>query len=187
MDTPTELRSIYGAGGEKCDLHFIVENEVVQTKKRVDKLEEKTVNSYDQFNSTINDLVVQMRTYMGQQEYRDTAQQDLKVTTNKNVGEINDLKSSIKSVENQNRGVVDAIGKLENTISGLAVDMKDMDRKVLGKEQITEIVTNAIVADKNSGREQWFQSLPAKVSAGAAVLTFISYFTVKIVIMLLAI
>lgn len=183
----TDFKTLCAKGGERCDLHFLVENEVIQTKARVDKLEEKSANSYEVLNKTMNDMLVQMRTYMAQQEFRDAAQQDLKTMTLNNINDIVELKSSIKSVENQNKNVVDAIDKMAVSINTLSSDIKDMDKTVLGKDEVAEIVSNAIVADKNSSQNQWFESLPAKVSAGVAILSFIAFFTIKIVVMLLAI
>lgn len=184
---PTDLKTIHSSSEQKCDLHFLVESEIFQTKERVEKLENKIDSSYDTLNRNINDLVLQMRTYMAQQEFRDSAQKDVKTMTLNNSGEISELKSSIKSVKDQNKSVVDAIGRMESTISTLSGNIRDMDKTVISKDEITDIVKNAIVADKNVGRDQWFESLPAKVSAGAAVLSFIAFFTIKIVLMLLAV
>ena len=54
------------------------------------------------------------------------------------------------------------------------------------KLKITEIVNNAIVADKNQDKDRWFDTLWVKISAGVSVLSFIAFFTVKIVVTLLA-
>lgn len=183
----TDFKTLCSSTTEKCDLHFLVEREVMQTKARVDKLEDRTSSSYDALNKTINDLALQMRTFMAQQEFRDTAHNDLKTMTLANITDINELKSSMKSVEDQNRSVVDAIGRIERSVNGLSNDIRDMDKTVMSKNEITDIVKNAIVADKNTGRDQWFESLPAKVSAGVALLSLIAFFTIKIVVMLLAI
>jgi len=183
----SEFKSLCSSSGKKCDLHFMMENEVLQTKERVDRLDERQTMSYDALKTSITDLVMQMRTYMAQQEFRDALQQDVKSMTMNNADDINELKSSIKSVESQIKSVGSAVVRMERSIISLSVDIKDLDKTVLNKGQIIEVVRNSIVADKNTERGQWFESLPAKASAGVAILSFITFFTIKIVVMILAI
>lgn len=184
---PTDFKTLCAKGGERCDLHFLVENEVIQTKARVEKLEEKAAIDRDSTNKQINELSLQMKTYFAEQKYRDSEQKDVKGMTQGNTNDINELKSSIKSVEDRSKNVVEAIGRMERTVSALSSDIKDMDKTIINKDQVSEIVKNAIVDDKNTGRDKWFESLPAKVSAGVALLSFIAFFTIKIVVMLLAV
>ena len=183
----TDLRGkCIGGSGERCDLHFIVENEVVQTKHRVDKLEKRTDESYSTLTTTLNDLSLKMGTYIATQEYKDTASQEMRNKTLNNSEEINELKSTVKSVEEHNKSVSESLSRIDRNLSILSNDFKDMDKTIVDKEGITEIVNNAIVADKNQDKDRWFDTLWVKISAGVSVLSFIAFFTVKIVVTLLA-
>jgi hypothetical protein len=188
MERNTDFKALCATkGGVHCDLHFLVENEVMQTSKRVDKLEEKTTNSFDTLSVSLNDMVIQMKTFINSQEFRDKSSSEMRTLTLENTTDINDLKSSLKSVVEHNKNVTDVLAKIDRDISSISGDIKDLDKTVLGRDEVTSIVKNAIVVDKNSGRDQWFESLPAKVSAGVALISFIAFFTIKIVVMLLAI
>jgi len=188
--------------GDRCDLHFVVENEVLQTKSRVDKLEEKTQQNIDDIKSSINELVVEMKTYMSTQQsenkFKDESSKDMRELTIHNSSEINDLKVSLKSAMSNHDIITNTIhdmGESMKSISrdtnegmkSISRDISNMDRLILTKTDVVDIVKTTILEEKTSGRDRWVDSLPAKVSAAAAVLTFTTYFTVKIVVMLLAI
>ena len=188
MAIETELTSSLCArsGGERCDLHFLVENEIIQTKSRVDKMDEKFNSSVEALNKSMNDLMVEMRDYTTSQRYRDDHQQEMKATTSTNTSEINELKSSLKSVEGQNKVVIDAIDAMRKGIGELSTDIKSIDRTVLSKEDVTEIVKNIITHEKSITSEKWIDSLSAKIAALLSVVSFVTFFTLKVITMLLA-
>lgn len=186
----TDLTGLGGCGtgehGKVCELHFLVANEMAYANKRMEKLEEKTDDSLQELGKSLNDLTLQVNTFVGTQTYREKSQDEMDKATLKNTTDIGELKSSLKSVENQNGSILASVDKLEKTMSRMSTDIKEIDKTMLEKDDVTEIVKNTIMAEKNIDQGKWFESLPAKVSAGVAVLSFISFFTIKIVVMLLA-
>ena len=174
------------SGGEKCDLHLIIENEVLQNKRRVEKLEERTTQSFELVNKSLGDLIVRINTYIGSQEYRDMTQMEMKTLTLKNTEEIGDLKSTIKSIGVQNDSVVRSLNKIDANMDTISKNIASMDKTILGREEVVEVVEKWILEDKNTDNTRWMDSLPAKVSAAMTVLTFISYMVVKVITMMMA-
>ena len=148
-------------------------------------MEEKCHYRSNEISNSITDLIVQMNTYIGSQEYRDLAQKEMRDLTLKNTDDINQLKSSLKSVEDKTNVVSVTVDKIDTNLDKISDNLKDMDRAVLSKDEVKDIVKHTLLSDKNISNNAWFSSLPAKVSAGVAVLTFITFFTIKIVMILL--
>jgi len=182
-----DFKTLCAKDGERCDLHFLVENEVIQNKARVEKLESRTADSFMELNKSLNDLIVEMRTYVGSQEFRDNAQKEMKSLTRHNTEDITELKTSLNSLDIQIKNVNELNVKTNTLLQTLSDEIKALDKTVLSKNQITEVIKNVLISEKNTKSEQWFDSLPAKISAGVALLSFIAFFTIKIVVLLLSI
>lgn len=173
--------------GEKCDLHFLMEKSVMDNENRIEKLEKSTNESFDNLNKNFSDFTLEVRTYINTQQYRERDQNELRDITKSNSNDISEMKASLKSVSEHYDQVSKSIDKINGSVMDLTTSMKDLDKTVLSKDNVVEMVENAMIKDKNTGREKWFDSLPAKISAGVAIFSFIAFFTVKIVVLLLSI
>lgn len=186
-DRDTTFPSYCKGSSEKCDLHFLVENDVLTTKSRVEKLEENTKVSFEELQKTLNNFIVEVRTYIGSQAFRDRDQEDIRLTAKSNSSDIHELKSSIKSMIDSSVHTNKAINDINDNIKKLTESINDVDKVIVSKSDVVDIVDNALNEHKNVETDKWFEKLPAKVSAAMAVLTFIVYYTTKIVLMLMAI
>jgi len=183
----SEFHSFCKSGsGEKCDMHFLIENETIANTKRLEKLEEKTRQSFSDLQKTLNDFIVEVRSYIGIQTHRDIDHQEVKSMVNKNTSDISDLKSIIKSISDNSTTVNKAVTDINDNIGKLASSIQIIDKSILSKRDVEDIAQKAVIFEKSSKQDKWFESLPAKVSAAVAVISFIAFFTVKIVLLLLA-
>jgi hypothetical protein len=172
--------------GEKCDLHFLVENEILTAKGRLERLEDDTKVSFDELQKTLNNFIVEVRSYIGSQGFRDRDQDEVKSHTRTNTNEIIDLKISIKSMIDNSYHVTKTVSDLGDTVKTLSDTMKDMDRFHIRKDDVIEIVDNIINKDKNISNQKWFESIPAKISATATVVSVFLFYTIKIILMIMA-
>lgn len=172
--------------GEKCDLHFLMEKSVQDNENRVGNLEKSTKESFDNLNKSLSDFTLEVRTYINTQQYRERDQNELRDITKSNSNDISEMKASLKSVSEHYDQVSKSIDKINSSVMDLTTSMKDLDKTVLNKDDIIEMVENAMIKDKSEGRDKWFESLPAKISAGVAIFSFIAFFTVKMVVLLLS-
>lgn len=170
--------------GNKCDLHFLVESEINRSNENFYQLEERQVKSFESLNSSIMALTVQMKTFLAQQEFRDNENKEVKIMTLNNTNDINDLKSSLKSVHEHNKNVVDAISRMDATIGELSSEIRGINKTILGKEDVENVARMAISDEKSSSSDEWYKTLPAKVSATVAVLSFVLFYAIKIVTLL---
>jgi hypothetical protein len=186
-DRGSEFHTFCKSGAEKCDMHFLVENEVISTKERVEKMEEKTRQSFSDLQKTLNDFIIEVRSYIGIQSHRDVDHQEVKSMVNRNTTDIGELKSAVKSISENSSNVSKAVVDINNNISKLTETLQTVNKAVLSKSEIEDIAQKAIIIEKSTKQDKWFESLPAKVSATVAVVSFIAFFTVKIVLLLLAV
>jgi len=168
-------------------MHFLVENEAFTNTKRLEKLEEKTRQSFSDLQKTLNEFIIEVRSYIGVQTHRDLDHQEVKVLVNKNTSDIGDLKSIIKSMSDNSTTMSRAVSDINNNITTLTSNIRIMDKAMLTKGDVESITQSAIITEKSNKQEKWFESLPAKVSAAVAVISFVAFFTVKIVLLLLAV
>jgi len=172
------------AHGEKCDIHFLVENEVISNKERVEKMEEKTRQSFSDLQKILNDFIIEVRSYIGVQTHRDMDHQEVKMLVNKNTSDIGDLKSVIKSMSDNSNHIHNVVSNINTNIGKLTESIQTMDKRVISKDVIEDIAQKAVIMEKSAKQEKWFESLPARVSATVAVISFIAFFTIKIVLLL---
>lgn len=171
----------------RCDLHFLVENEIMNNKSRVEKLEDKTRVSFQELQQTLNGFIVEVRSYIGTQGFRDREMDDIKKSGKDNSTDISDLKSSLKLIIENNVTLNKTISNINSNLHDLDVTVKKIDKSMVGKDEVSEIAKNVVINDKSENTQKWFDSLPAKLSAGMAVISFIAFFTTKIVMLLLGV
>lgn len=164
-----------------------LQHELHKVKTDVDKVEDKYTKSYNSLNTTLNDMKTQMDHHIMEAGYKGRQEEEMNTMTKKNADDIGELKSSVKSVEESNSSIKTSIDILSHEFKEMGRTITNMDKKLLDKGDVTEIVDNAIIKDKTDYQTKWFESLPAKVSAGVALISFIAFFTIKIVLMLLAV
>lgn len=167
-------------------MHFLVENEVISNKERIEKMEEKTRESFNDLQKTLNAFIIEVRSYIGIQTHRDIDHQEVKMLVNKNASDINDLKSIIKSISDNSNHINSVVGNINTSIGRLTESIQTMDKRVLSKDIIEDIAQKAVIMEKSAKQEKWFESLPARISATVAVISFIAFFTIKIVLLLTA-
>lgn len=172
-------------GEEKCNMHFLIENEVLSNRDRMEKLEERTRQSLSDLQKTLSDFVIEVRSYIAVQVHRDNDNHETKILVNKNTSDIYDMKSAIKTITDNTTHMSDAVVNMGGTIKTLSETIQNIDKNSLSKKDVEEIAKNAIVLDKSVKQEKWFDSLPAKISAGIAIVSFVAFFTVKIVLLLM--
>jgi KaiC/GvpD/RAD55 family RecA-like ATPase len=164
-----------GSSSEKCDLHFLVENEVAAQGRKMDKLEEASKVSFNDLHKTLNDFIVEVRSYIGSQSHKDRSFEEMRTMVNKNTSDINDM-----------RLVLGSMTTISSNLQKLTEAIQIIDKSILTKSDVESITQTALVVEKSKKQDKWFDSLPAKVSAGVAVISFIAFFTIKIVLLLLA-
>jgi methyl-accepting chemotaxis protein len=172
--------------GEKCDMHFLVENEVISNKDRIEKMEEKTRQSFGELQKTLNEFVIEVRSYIGIQTHRDSDHQEVRGMTRKNSSEIGELKSAIGAISINSQIMAKSVGDISNNVKELNDSIQEIDKKILTKTDVQSIADNAIVKERASKQDKWFDSVPAKISATIAVVSFVSFFIVKIIMLLMA-
>lgn len=170
-----------GGGGEKCDLHFLVENEIISTKNRLDSLEKNSNESFKEMKKSLNEFIGEVRTYIGIQAFRDKDHDDVKSDTKSNTAEIHDIKISIRTLLDSNDNVKRSMDDINDSIRNLSVSIKDMDRSIVSEDRISKMVKSAITEDANSRKDKWFETVPAKLSVTVAAISFVAFFIFELV------
>lgn len=173
-------------GGDKCNLHFIVENEIMSTKGRLDKFEERTSKTFTDLQRSFTDLSTDVKTFMSSQNYRDREYDRMGNETKANTNDISDIKSSLKLLIDSNTNVTRSVVDISDTLRSLNSTMVNMDKSIVSKDEINNIVKSAIIEEDHTRKTKWFDSVPAKISTIVAVLTFAAYWIGKLIILILA-
>ena len=171
-------------GEEKCNMHFLIENEVLSNRDRMEKMEEKTRHSLNDLQKTLGDFVIEVRSYIGIQTHRENDNHETKLLVSKNTSDIYEMKSAIKTMTDSTNHMSKAVMDMGDTINTMSESIQTINKNTLNRNDVEEIAQKIIVFDKNAKQEKWFESLPAKVSAGVAVISFVTFFTIKIVLLL---
>jgi chromosome segregation ATPase len=172
--------------GEKCDLHFTFQNEVTKNKRDLDKLESKTTHKLEELRESIESFRNEFKEYVFERKHMEKDYGRVEETTKSNTIDISDIKSSLKDVVNHYDNVNKSIFEINENIKLLSDNIRAIDKTILSKQDVIDIVENRLLIEKSRGTDRLFDSLPAKISAGVAFLSFIAFFTLKIVVLLLS-
>ena len=178
----TELPLFKCSGGsEKCDLHFLVENEIISTKGRLDSLERNSSESFKDMQRTLSDFANEVRTYMGIQGFRDRDHDEVKNITKTNTSEIHDIKATLKILVDSGDNTKKSMSEIKDSISDLTRTMKDIDKSIVSEDRISKMVKSAITEEAKSRKDKWFEAVPAKLSVTVAAISFIAFFIFELV------
>lgn len=183
MGNDTEFRTLCGLPGrdnQKCDLHFVVENEISRNKRDMEEFKKDSKQDIHDIKDSLNNLIVDVKSNMKSQELRDEVQDELKKSYKQNTEDINDLKSKIVSISESQRSLIDTVDNIDRKIGDIGTSLKDIDKERINKEDVNDIVENIITRENNIRSNNFFNTLPGKISAFIGVLTFISYFVFEI-------
>ena len=187
-DRTPEFRTFKkGDTGEKCSLHFLVENEVLSNTNRMEKIEENTRVSFSELQKTLNDFIVEVRSYIGSQGHRDKGYEEVRSLSTKNTSDIGDLKLDIKSMLDHSTHANKSIEDIKENIQKLTESIKTIDKTILTKSDVEDIAQKALVMEKSDKQQKWFDSLPAKISATVALVSFVAFFAIKIILLFMAV